>query len=202
MRRVSLAGRRARPLLSIKALVLAAALGALPAAPAFAADSAAVSAAAAALTPGRHIWIGDEAKAGPVTIVVSLGAQRAFVFRGETLIGASTVSSGMPGHETPTGTFTILEKDPNHRSNLYEDAPMPFMQRLTWDGVALHAGKVGAEPASHGCIRLPLSFAKKLFDVTTLGATVVVTEDILSTPEEASAALALDPSTEVAAAEQ
>lgn len=200
MRRVKLIGRGSRPLLSIKAFVLAAALGALPAAPALAADPAAASAAAAALTPGRHVWIGDEAKEGPVTIVVSLGAQRAFVFRGATLIGASTVSSGMPGHETPTGTFTILEKDPDHRSNLYEDAPMPFMQRLTWDGVALHAGKVGAEPASHGCIRLPLAFARKLFDVTTLGATVVVTDEVLATPEEASAALALDPGTEVATA--
>jgi len=193
MRRVSLT-------FSIGTAVLAAAF-ALPAAPALAAGPPDLAAAASALTPGRHVWIGDAPSEGPVTILVSLGAQRAFVWRGSTLIGVSTVSSGAPGHETPTGTFTILEKDKTHKSNLYEDAPMPFMQRLTWDGVALHAGKVGAEPASHGCVRLPLAFARKLFDVTALGATVTITDDVLSTPEEALAALSFDLGTEVAAAQ-
>jgi lipoprotein-anchoring transpeptidase ErfK/SrfK len=202
MRRPLLAGR-APPCraFSLTAILLAAALGALPAAPASAAGEADSTLAVSALAPGRHVWISQEAGEGPVTIVVSLGSQRAFVYRGSTLIGVSTVSSGMPGHETPTGTFNILEKAKEHRSNLYEDAPMPYMQRLTWDGVALHAGKVGAEPASHGCIRLPTAFAKKLFEVTSLGATVVVTDEMLSTPEEASAALALQPDTEVAAAQ-
>jgi hypothetical protein len=202
MRRVKLAGRApSRRSFSLKAVILAAALGALPAAAAPAAGRLDSAAAATALAPGRHLWLQPEAGEGPVRIVVSLGSQRAFVFRGSTLIGVSTVSSGMPGYDTPTGTFTILEKDKEHRSNLYEDAPMPYMQRLTWDGVALHAGKVGAEPASHGCIRLPAAFARKLFEVTSLGATVVVTDDVLSSPEEAGAALALEPDTEVAAAE-
>jgi hypothetical protein len=202
MRRVPIARRApSRRLFSLRSIILAAALGALPAAPAWAAGGADSSVAATSLAPGRHLWIQPEAGEGPVTILVSLGSQRAFVYRGSTLIGVSTVSSGMPGYDTPTGTFTILEKNKDHRSNLYEDAPMPYMQRLTWDGVALHAGKVGTEPASHGCIRLPAAFAKKLFEVTTLGATVVVTDETLSTPEEASAALALDPGTEVAAAQ-
>jgi len=198
--RKTLLSRRSRRSISFKSLILAMALAA-PAAPALAGGPADPSAAAAALTPGRHLWIGDEAAEGPVTILVSLGAQRAFVWRGTTLIGVSTVSSGAPGHETPTGTFNILEKDKDHKSNLYEDAPMPFMQRLTWDGVALHAGKVGAEPASHGCVRLPIAFARKLFDVTDLGATVTITDDVLSTPEEALAAAGLDTGTEVAAAQ-
>jgi hypothetical protein len=202
MRRILLARRApSRRRFSLRAIILAAALGALPAAPALAAGETGASTAATSLAPGRHLWIQPEAGEGPVRIVVSLGTQRAFVFRGATLIGVSTVSSGMPGYDTPTGTFAILEKDKDHRSNLYEDAPMPYMQRLTWDGVALHAGKVGAEPASHGCIRLPAAFAKRLFELTSLGATVVVTDEVLSTPEEASAALALDPATEVAAAE-
>jgi hypothetical protein len=72
--------------------------------------------------------------------------------------------------------FQILQKKKMHHSNLYDDAPMPFMQRLTWDGVALHAGRIPGRPASHGCVRLPLEFAQKLFDVTYHGGTVVVTD--------------------------
>jgi hypothetical protein len=92
------------------------------------------------------------------------------------LIGVSTVSTGRPGHETPTGVFTILQKRKEHYSNLYNNAPMPFMQRLTWDGIALHAGNLPGHPASHGCIRLPLGFAERLFGVTALGMTVIVTD--------------------------
>jgi lipoprotein-anchoring transpeptidase ErfK/SrfK len=100
-------------------------------------------------------------------------------------IGVSTVSSGQPGHDTPTGAFRILEKDVDHHSSLYDNAPMPFMQRLTWDGVALHAGQVMAEPASHGCVRLPRGFARHLFGATAVGTRVVITDKAPGSAEEA-----------------
>jgi lipoprotein-anchoring transpeptidase ErfK/SrfK len=111
-------------------------------------------------------------------VLVSLPLQLAFVWRGSTLVGVSSVSTGVAGYDTPTGNFTILEKDRDHHSNLYDDAPMPWMLRLTWDGVALHGGKVTGEPASHGCVRLPAAFAKKLFEITDLGASVSVIDDV------------------------
>src|SRR3546814_18004653 len=78
--------------------------------------------------------------------------------------------------ETPTGIFTILQKKVDHKSNLYDDAPMPYMQRLTWSGIAMHAGNLPGYPASHGCIRLPLAFAEHLYGVTQLGLTVIITQ--------------------------
>ena len=112
----------------------------------------------------------------PVSIVISIPDQKAYVYRGETLIAASSVSTGKDGKETPTGTFPILQKEEVHHSNLYDSATMPFMQRLTWDGVAIHAGRNPGFPASHGCIRVPAAFAKKLFAVTSRGTPVMVTE--------------------------
>jgi lipoprotein-anchoring transpeptidase ErfK/SrfK len=91
-------------------------------------------------------------------------------------IGASTASTGRRGRETPTGVFTILEKQRFHRSNRYHHAPMPFMQRLTWDGLALHGGPQSGHAASHGCIRLPRAFARELFLATSVGTTVVIAE--------------------------
>ena len=126
----------------------------------------------ASLPPGEYIWRPELATEGAVEIVVSIPLQRAFVYRAGTLIGVTTVSTGRPGHETPTGSFPILQKRREHYSNLYNNAPMPFMQRLTWDGVALHAGQIPGRPASHGCVRLPLAFARLLFGVTQVGATV------------------------------
>lgn len=147
--------------------------------------SAAGTAPVDSLRPGQYRWHPEAAPAeGPVAIVVSLPLQRAYVFRGGVLIGVSTVSSGQPGYDTPVGAFTILEKAVEHRSNLY-DAPMPYMQRLTWDGVALHAGQVAPQPASHGCVRLPAAFARRLYAVTELGAAVVVTDQAPATAEEA-----------------
>jgi lipoprotein-anchoring transpeptidase ErfK/SrfK len=105
------------------------------------------------------------------------------------LIGVSTVSTGKPGHDTPTGTFNILEKQLKHRSTLYNDAPMPFMQRLTWDGVALHAGNIPGYPASHGCIRLPAAFAELLFNATRLGVSVTITDEAPSSAQDALALL-------------
>jgi len=129
------------------------------------------------LKPGEYLWAPDIAPEGPVTMIISLTSQRAYVYRNGLPIGVSTISSGRAGFETPTGIFTILQKDADHKSNLYEDAPMPFMQRLTWGGVALHAGNLPGYPASHGCIRLPVAFAKLLYGVTKLGLTVIITND-------------------------
>jgi len=128
------------------------------------------------LAPGQFSWQPGLAPEGPLLVLVSLPQQRATVYRNGVRIGESTVSTGKPGYETPTGVFTILQKKREHTSSLYDDAPMPFMQRLTWDGVALHAGRVPGYPASHGCVRLPAAFAAQLFEVTSRGMTVVITD--------------------------
>ena len=137
------------------------------------------------LKPGQFVWKPAAAAEGPVEVVVSLGQQMAYVYRGGALIGASTVSSGKPGHDTPVGRFEILQKRKEHYSNKYNNAPMPFMQRLTWTGVALHGGAIPGHPASHGCIRLPMKFARHLFDATKLGASVYIMDDVPSSPETA-----------------
>jgi hypothetical protein len=139
----------------------------------------------ARLAPGQFHWQPSLSPDGPLEIVVGLNEQIAYVFRSGVLIGSSTISSGRPGHESPIGRFQVLEKKRVHRSNRYDDAPMPFMQRLNWHGVALHAGEVSGSPASHGCIRLPSKFAKVLFDATEVGSSVFVTEDALDSPEAA-----------------
>ena len=128
----------------------------------------------AELKQGEFIWFGDVARSGPLLMVVSLDEQRAYVYRNGVLTGVTTVSTGKKGHETPTGVFTILQKNKDHFSNIYDNAPMPYMQRLTWGGIALHAGGLPGYPASHGCIRLPSEFARQLFEVTSTGMTVVV----------------------------
>lgn len=130
-----------------------------------------------ALKPGDFLWEPEIAPAGPVTIVISIATQRAYVYRNGIPIAVSTVSTGRAGHETPLGVFTILQKAVKHHSSLYDDASMPFMQRLTWDGVALHAGALPGYAASHGCIRLPAKFAARLYAITTTGATVVITDE-------------------------
>lgn len=129
-----------------------------------------------ALAPGEYLWMPELAPQGPLLVLVSLPEQLAYVYRNGVRIGVSTVSTGKAGHETPTGVFTILEKRVEHYSNLYDNAPMPYMQRLTWDGVALHAGRLPGYPASHGCVRLPRAFAEKLFAVTRSGTTVVIAD--------------------------
>jgi hypothetical protein len=129
------------------------------------------------LKPGDYLWVPEIAPNGPVTIIISLKTQRGYVYRNGVPIGVTSVSTGKAGHRTPTGVFTILQKDIDHRSNKYANAPMPFMQRLTWDGIAMHAGNLPGYPASHGCVRLPREFAEQLFGITKLGLTVVITED-------------------------
>lgn len=119
----------------------------------------------------------DTSSKEPMTLIVSLTEQRVNIFRGDTQILSSRVSTGQKGYETPPGIFSILQKKKWHRSNIYSAAPMPFMQRITWSGVALHAGVVPNRPASHGCIRLPSDFAPKLFRATDVGAHVLVVRD-------------------------
>ncbi|MEO7410266.1 MAG: L,D-transpeptidase family protein [Sphingomicrobium sp.] len=126
------------------------------------------------LKPGDWVWAGNIAPHGPVLVYVELNRQLATVYRNGVRIAVSTVSSGKVGFDTPGGVFTILEKDIDHRSRTYDNAPMPFQQRLTWKGVAMHAGNLPGYPASHGCIRLPLEFSKLLFKTTTMGGTVVI----------------------------
>ena len=130
------------------------------------------AAESAMLRPGEFVWQPERSPLGEVEMVVSIPLQRAYVYRGGTLIGVSTVSTGRKGHATPVGRFDILQKTRRHFSNLYNNAPMPYRQRLTWDGIALHAGQIPGHPASHGCVRLPLEFAKLLFGATRIGASV------------------------------
>ena len=129
------------------------------------------------LKPGEYVWSPEIAPHGPTLLIVNLKNQRAVLYRNGVPIGASSVSTGRPGYSTPTGVFTILQKRVEHYSSTYDNAPMPYMQRLTWRGVALHAGQLPGYPASHGCIRLPAGFAKLLYGATHLGMTVIITDE-------------------------
>jgi L,D-transpeptidase catalytic domain len=135
------------------------------------------------LKPGQFVWYPERAPAGPVAIVVSLPDQLVYVYRDGIRIGVSTCATGRPGHATPTGVFTILQKDKTHHSSLYNDASMPFTERLTWSGVALHAGNLPGYPDSHGCVHLPLEFSQLLFGVTQLGTPVIIA-DAATAPAE------------------
>ena len=132
---------------------------------------------AAALGPGQYVWEAKSASTGPVFLTIDLTAQRAMVYRDGALIAASAISTGSLGRETPTGVFTILEKQVMHRSTTYDDAPMPYMQRLTSKGIAIHAGDLPGYAASHGCIRLPNDFAKRLYTITEIGTPVMITDN-------------------------
>jgi hypothetical protein len=153
-----------------------------------------------ALKPGEFIWAPEAVPAGPLVMVISLDEQLAYVYRNGLRIGTSTVSTGKKGKETPTGVFTILQKHKEHKSTLYDDAPMPFMQRLTWDGIALHAGNLPGYPASHVCVRLPYEFARRLFDVTNFGMTVVIASQANQDAELAHPELFSPPAPDAAAA--
>jgi hypothetical protein len=120
---------------------------------------------------------------GPLVLVVSIGKQTVTVYDDGKVIAKSPISSGTNSNPTPTGIFSILEKNRYHYSNLYGGAPMPFMQRVTNSGVAMHAGDLPGYPASHGCIRLPYSFARSLFGITDVGARVIISNEDL-TPAE------------------
>jgi len=131
----------------------------------------------AALQPGQFVWEGDAVPSGPIVIVVSLAEQRAYVYRNGIRIGVSTTSTGKPGHRTPTGVFVVLQKDKDHHSKTYNNAAMPYSERLTWDGVALHAGGLPGYPSSHGCVHLPSEFARQLFQISPMGMTVVIADE-------------------------
>ena len=126
------------------------------------------------LKPGDYLWHPEVSPAGPVVVLVSLPDQVMYVYRNGVRIGRSTVSTGTAGHRTPTGVFTVLQKKVDHESSIYKGAKMPNMQRLTWTGIAMHAGQLPGYPASHGCVRLPEDFAAKLYTVTNLGTTVII----------------------------
>jgi len=173
---------------------VAAAILALEARPAAALGYSSTSDADAPRAPGKGH--GKRGKAGPdakpsenvslarpLFAVVSLGGQHISIYNHNGLVDRSTISTGVPGHPTPEGMFTILGRERFHRSNLYSGAPMPFMQRITWSGVAMHTGHVTGHPASHGCIRLPGAFAQKLWGMTRIGERVVIAPYDLSPTE-------------------
>jgi lipoprotein-anchoring transpeptidase ErfK/SrfK len=127
------------------------------------------------LKPGKYVWRDDAGDfSGPDRVVISLDNQLAFLYRGDTLVAAASISTGRDGKESPAGVFQILSKTPMHRSKKYNNAAMPFAQFITDYGVALHAGPNPGYAASHGCIRLPSGFAKKLYTVTDVGTPVLI----------------------------
>src|SRR6058998_185495 len=128
------------------------------------------------LKPGEYVWEPERAPEGPLLIIASITEQLAYVYRNGIRIARSSVSTGRLGHPTPTGVFTILEKEVHHTSSIYKGAEMPYMERVTWGGIALHAGDLPGYPDSHGCVRLPLEFSKLLFGVTMKGATVIIAD--------------------------
>jgi lipoprotein-anchoring transpeptidase ErfK/SrfK len=126
------------------------------------------------LKPGEYVWATAVPAEGDPRIVVDLLTQMAYVYRGDKLVGATTISSAKKGMVTPLGFWSILEKRPFYRSKKYENAPMPFMQRIDGYGIAFHGGNNPGYPASHGCIRLPMKFAEKLYGLTKIGSKVII----------------------------
>jgi hypothetical protein len=119
----------------------------------------------------------EDAPKGPLQIIISIADQRVSLFDNGALIARSSVSTGTQGHPTPLGVFSVISKQRWHRSNIYSAAPMPYMQRITWSGIALHAGVVPGHPASHGCIRLKNDFAIQLWHLTKRGTRVIIAHD-------------------------
>ena len=126
------------------------------------------------LAPGEFVWAASVPQAGETRLVIDLLTQTAYAYRGEQLVGASSISSAKTGKVTPLGFWSVLEKRRFYRSRKYDNAPMPFMQRLDEYGIALHGGVNPGYPASHGCVRLPMKFAEKLFALTKVGSKVVI----------------------------
>jgi hypothetical protein len=164
---------------------------------------------------GKRDEIVQPRRAGPPMLaVVSLNDQRVTIYGAEGKMLQSPVSTGSTGYETPAGIYSVVQKKEVHHSNVYEDGNMPFMQRITWTGIALHAGVLPGHPASHGCVRLPHAFAQQLFDITDIGLRVIVVrDDILPTdishpvlfkpdPARREAALATPPPTRSSASDQ
>ena len=129
------------------------------------------------LKNGEFNWFPERSSGGPILIIVSLPDQLVHVYRNGIRIAATTCATGKPGHATPTGVFKILQKDKHHRSSTYDNASMPNTNRLTWSGIALHAGSLPGYPNSHGCVHLPFAFSERLFEITRLGMTVVIADE-------------------------
>ena len=142
--------------------------------------------------PVEEITRPDTISAPPVLAVVSIKDQRVTIYDANGGSMSARVSSGRDGYETPVGVYSVLQKEEEHYSNLYDDASMPFMQRLTWSGIALHAGQLPGYPASHGCVRMPENFAQRLFPLTKIGMRVVVAYDD-TTPVEITHPLLMKP---------
>jgi len=136
-----------------------------------------------------------EVAKGPLQIIISIADQRISVYDDGTLIARSSVSTGVPGHPTPIGVFSIIGKELWHRSNIYSAAPMPYMQRITWSGIALHAGVLPGHPASHGCIRLANDFAIRLWHLTKRGTRVIIAHNDVHPVQIASPRLFSKPKT-------
>ena len=126
------------------------------------------------LKPGQYLWRDVPESAGAERVVISLSDQLAYLYRGDALMAVATISTGKDSKPSPTGIFSVLDKKPFYRSKKYDNAPMPWMQRIDQYGSALHGGFNPGYPASHGCIRLPVAFAKKLYSVTDLGTPVYI----------------------------
>jgi hypothetical protein len=135
------------------------------------------------LAPGQFSWNPDRSPDGPVAIIVSIPDQLVHVYRNAIEIGLSTCSTGRPGHPTPTGVFTILQKQVDHHSNIYGGAEMADMERLTWTGIALHVGGLPGYPSSHGCVHLPRAFSDKLYGITHVGTAVIIADDATAPAE-------------------
>src|SRR5262245_27471381 len=127
--------------------------------------------------PGVKAAAPEKLPPGPVHIVISIKQQRLTLYVNGQPYAQSPVSTGLPGHPTPQGVFSVIQKNLHHRSNIYSAAPMPYMQRITWSGVAMHEGKLPGYAASHGCIRLPREFAQRLWGITRIGARVIIAQD-------------------------
>jgi lipoprotein-anchoring transpeptidase ErfK/SrfK len=126
------------------------------------------------LKPGEFVWADAVPTEGETRVVVDRLTQMVYVYRGDKLVGAASASTAKQGHITPLGEWSVLEKRPFYRSRKYDNAPMPWMERIDEYGIALHGGANPGYPASHGCIRLPMKFAQKLYGLTKVGTKVVI----------------------------
>jgi len=164
-------------------VLLFAALGLMLVSPAQAMDKGTQKPPGSALKPNQYTWDPDRSPSGPVGIIIDLNKQILYVYRDGKRIGRSTISTGSKSHPTTPGTYTILTKNEEYHSKKYDEASMPFMERLTWDGMAIHGGNNPGKPSSHGCIHVPLEFAKKLYGLTQTGDTVLIS-DLKEAPGE------------------
>ena len=126
------------------------------------------------LKPGQYLWTSSIPTEGSTRVVIDRLTQMAYVYRADKLIGATTVSTARQGYITPLGEWKVLEKRPFYRSKKYDNAPMPWMQRIDQYGIALHGGGTPGHPESHGCIHLPNKFAEKLYGLTKVGSEVII----------------------------